>query len=802
MQSRRAGSIIAISIAVLALELGLGSQPVLARPLDVKIFFIGCVDPCRNEGLEAAGESAPDFYAKVFINGVERPTVHAAEDQEAVAVDFHVFQEVPDEINDVAVAIQVWDHDSSTPDDLGDASPVVGKANLELVFHRNTGTWTGDVSSPTVCASGQEGGEPGGGIFGDDPKPAVQVCFTIADDPDTDNDALFDSWETIGIDADADGTFDVALPGASPTHADIYVWVDWMDCGLSPDCSAAPPFTLRPQQAVFNAVVQAFANAPVMNPDGTTGIALHVEYGRAIPWSLWTILLGACDPDRVCPREVPAPGLARSFDDLKRDSFGMNNPRRFAYHYVIFGDIQFRTRGSSGCAEIGGNDVLVTLGGWGGAGFGTERQQAATLMHELGHNLGLRHGGSDNDNFQPNHISVMNYAFQFGIFGPQDPTATLDYSRGNHIPLNEESLDEGKGIGGTGGERTIRWNPTIRPDRLVGKREWVSGVGAIDWNRTNGNMETGISYDVNGQFDDPNENCKQDDGERSLQSYSDFPDWDRLDFNFRDSPDFADGVHMIRMTEAEQSLEQYLEIALADLKVTVSVEPDPVVTGSNVTYTIGVANVGGSPASSVTVFDILPPSVTFVSCTATGGGVCGGSDNSRVVTYDSLGVAAQETITMVASVNCALPDGTLISNTASAGTADPERDSSDDQATVLTTASNPPPVISNVSVSEPVISPSPNHKLVNETVSYDVTDNCGAIDTALSVTSSEAVNGLGEGDTAPDWVIVDAHDVQLRAERSGMGSGRTYTITVTATDSAAGAATETVAVIVPKSQAN
>ena len=38
-------------------------------------------------------------------------------------------------------------------------------------------------------------------------------------------------------------------------------------------------------------------------------------------------------------------------------------------------------------------------------------------MHELGHNLGLRHGGDDLPNFKPNYLSVMNYSFQLTGLG-------------------------------------------------------------------------------------------------------------------------------------------------------------------------------------------------------------------------------------------------------------------------------------------------------------------------------------------------------------------------------------------------
>ena len=58
------------------------------------------------------------------------------------------------------------------------------------------------------------------------------------------------------------------------------------------------------------------------------------------------------------------------------------------------------------------------------------------------------------------------------------------------------------------------------------------------------------------------------------------------------------------------------------------------------------------------------------------------------------------------------------------------------------------------------------------TASADVTDL-----ELVSVTSNEPDNGLGDGDTANDIVIVDDLTVKLRAERSGTGNGRIYTLT-------------------------
>lgn len=92
-----------------------------------------------------------------------------------------------------------------------------------------------------------------------------------------------------------------------------------------------------------------------------------------------------------------------------------------------------------------------------------------------------------------------------------------------------------------------------------------------------------------------------------------------------------------------------------------------------------------------------------------------------------------------------------------------------------------------------IITPSPavlnaqggaNHKLVDVTLAYDDGSSSSRITThsspcSVAVSSNEPVNGTGDGDTSPDWVIVDPHHVKLRAERAGNGNGRVYTISVT-----------------------
>ncbi len=79
-------------------------------------------------------------------------------------------------------------------------------------------------------------------------------------------------------------------------------------------------------------------------------------------------------------------------------------------------------------------------------------------MHELGHNLGLGHGGGDEVMNKPNYLSVMNYAFQTsGLIYDNKETGTFDYSRSDQIPeLDEAHLNETVGLDGGLINRVVR----------------------------------------------------------------------------------------------------------------------------------------------------------------------------------------------------------------------------------------------------------------------------------------------------------------------------------------------------------
>ncbi len=106
------------------------------------------------------------------------------------------------------------------------------------------------------------------------------------------------------------------------------------------------------------------------------------------------------------------------------------------------------------------------------------------------------------------------------------------------------------------------------------------------------------------------------------------------------------------------------------------------------------------------------------------------------------------------------------------------------------------PTISRVSATPDILWP-PNHKMVPVTVDYTVADYCeSAPACTLSVSSNEGAVG-GSGQTSPDWQVLNAHDVELRAERAGRGNGRLYTITIGCTDTLNLSASTTAVVSVP-----
>lgn len=103
-----------------------------------------------------------------------------------------------------------------------------------------------------------------------------------------------------------------------------------------------------------------------------------------------------------------------------------------------------------------------------------------------------------------------------------------------------------------------------------------------------------------------------------------------------------------------------------------------------------------------------------------------------------------------------------------------------------------------VSVSPDTLWPA-NHKYVTVQATFVVSADTSSV-ALLSVTSNEPDNGDDDGDTINDIVIFDDLSFDLRAERSGIGTGRVYTITYQATNTCGNSTIEYATVTVPLSQ--
>ena len=312
-------------------------------------------------------------------------------------------------------------------------------------------------------------------LFSQLPAYVFAACTNWDLKPDNDCDGLADIWETAGYDINGDLTPDLILPGANPDYADIYLEIDYMQ-------------NHKPRTGVVEAVVAAFKEAPISNPNGTSGINLHVfvneQISHATSITMWS-----------------------GFDSRKLSSFGFDAAERSnpltmqakdnTYHYALFIH-QYNGGTSSGLAEIPGDDLVVSLGAsiWGdlnGHDVGSEDQQKGTLMHELGHNLNLRHGGDVDENCKSNYLSVMNYLFQFPNYVSD---RRLDYSHSQLNTINENGLNEQNGLSPASNPSDQRSNWGLNGVPRGPTQQLTQPLNPIDWNK-NGSISHSPAVNIN-----------------------------------------------------------------------------------------------------------------------------------------------------------------------------------------------------------------------------------------------------------------------------------------------------------------
>lgn len=402
---------------------------------------------------------------------------------------------------------------------------------------------------------------------------------------DSDDDGLWDHWETQGggIDINNDGTIDLDLYslGARPDHRDIFLEIDWTDgSNFIGD--------LRNHKPLDDAI------SDIKNAFASHGIALHVDLSDAIDETndLRCIDFSAYLPNTIesCPYGVA------SFDSVKLSYFGkgfteiQKEARKFVYHYALFVGSRFNE--SSGIAELRGNDLIVAIqckaaldyrcqtDRYSGKFISKRAAQAGTLMHELGHNLGLMHGGADNYNYKPNYISIMNYHFQFSGVLKSDGTTDLDYSDKKLPSLNEYSLTENNGIQDPDHQTYYTCNlPNFERDYANNIYGPVEGNSSINWNcfeepipipQYDSNVNrvityTGTSSTIN--YDDTiwgDSYGISNDGLVLLEGHN---DWANLELNFRNSWDWLEGYHLLIPSEPELDLETALSYLPSSIRI-------------------------------------------------------------------------------------------------------------------------------------------------------------------------------------------------------------------------------------------
>lgn len=328
--------------------------------------------------------------------------------------------------------------------------------------------------------------------------------MSAIDSTDSDGDGLWDTWERCGVDANLDGWTDCVLDSVSPYHKDLLVEVDYMPLDAGPMTTA-----LGRVRGVFGNVPNSILPFPP-NPDGQPGVTLHARVS-----------------DRVPQMEFTYASIWSEFDLIKDFFFGHDVPageewnaeqyrkaKLLAYRYCVWGTTM--DEGYTGLSELKGDDLIVTVGGCEWANIcdaeilpvpipqAPVEMQAGVFMHELGHAMGLDHGGADDVNFKPNYFSVMNYHWTFPLAdsaGPESQGWRLDYSREMLPTLDEAALVESAGLGGSVDLADVSvvvvTNATTANGDPILMLAPLEGTGWIDYDADGGETPGTVASNVN-----------------------------------------------------------------------------------------------------------------------------------------------------------------------------------------------------------------------------------------------------------------------------------------------------------------
>ncbi len=365
------------------------AYPVKLKVTIERIKALDCAD--EDEVLGGCG-SEPDFYARLYFDGTEVLDTEdqVDDDNDEITPNWSAEKSFDLERGRIGVDIQVRDQDGGFR---GPADPidVTNGAGRDLSFTVNLAPCaiSGGLTAECKLDLTSTGSVVTAGTAND---RAELTLKTEVIDVDSDGDALLDGWETRGLDIDGDTNVDVNLPaqGAHPRRHDLFVEVDCLeDRGGDGDLSDETDHTHCPTEGSMADVVAGFANAPggpqTSNPDGSTGIQLHLDTGplygggRIVPVNGGAGVTGSygdlggggtqiaeTSANRIVDWDGAMGNPATSVYDIKAASFDAR--RRYAYRYSLFAHQTNNRKAvndcTSGWAENApANDFIVTIGG-------------------------------------------------------------------------------------------------------------------------------------------------------------------------------------------------------------------------------------------------------------------------------------------------------------------------------------------------------------------------------------------------------------------------------------------------------
>ena len=164
----------------------------------------------------------------------------------------------------------------------------------------------------------------------------------------------------------------------------------------------------------------------------------------------------------------------------------------------------------------------------------------------------------------------------------------------------------------------------------------------------------------------------------------------RVNVDFPETDRSVYGASVTRLSDHEPVV-SYFQVAAfltADLSVTKTDSPDPVVAGTNLTWTITATNNGPDPAASAALSDTLPAGTTFVSLSSPGGWSCTtpavGATGTVACSNASFAVGSA-VFTLTAAVDPGVAGGATISNTATVSSTTADGTPGNNSATATTT---------------------------------------------------------------------------------------------------------------------